>query len=151
MAFVPTEVLSPGLKRLLDARKLIGLRNSAHSLVKLMNPVDGPAVIVSSYTHPEYAVSMAAVFELQRSTALLLRGTEGEVVADARRLPQMDGFVRGERITLQEGRKARRAAGAAQGSGCGKHGRIHPRGAAGAWPIPESVSLQVEHILRLAS
>ena len=40
VAFVPTEV-SPGLKRLLDARKLIGLRNSAHSLVKLMNPVDG--------------------------------------------------------------------------------------------------------------
>jgi hypothetical protein len=29
------------------------------------------------------------------STALLLRGTEGEVVADPRRTPQMDGFVAG--------------------------------------------------------
>jgi anthranilate phosphoribosyltransferase len=153
VAFVPTEVLSPGLKRLLDARKLIGLRNSAHSVVKLMNPCDGPAVIVSSYTHPEYAVSMAAVFELQAATALLLRGTEGEVVADARRLPQMDGFVRGRRVTLEEGRKgtltdlphlpkevdpSTTAAYIADVLG-------------GRKPIPDSVALQVEHILRLAS
>ena len=104
-AFVPTELLCPGLKRLLDVRRVVGLRNSSHSLVKLMNPCDGPAVVVSSYTHPEYAVSMAAVFELMGSTALLLRGTEGEVVADARRLPQMDGFIAGRRVTLQEGQK----------------------------------------------
>jgi anthranilate phosphoribosyltransferase len=95
----------PGLKRLLDVRRVVGLRNSSHSLVKLMNPCAGPAVVVSSYTHPEYAVSMAAVFELMGSTALLLRGTEGEVVADARRLPQMDGFIAGRRVTLQEGKK----------------------------------------------
>ena len=36
VVFLPTEVLCPGLKRLLDVRKTIGLRNSAHSLVKLM-------------------------------------------------------------------------------------------------------------------
>src|SRR5688572_13199678 len=104
-AYAPTELLCPGLKRLLDVRRVVGLRNSSHSLVKLMNPCAGPAVVVSSYTHPEYAVSMAAVFELMGSTALLLRGTEGEVVADARRLPQMDGFIAGRRVTLQEGQK----------------------------------------------
>jgi anthranilate phosphoribosyltransferase len=153
VAFVPTEVLSPGLKRLLDARKLIGLRNSAHSLVKLMNPVDGPAVIVSSYTHPEYAVAMAAVFELTRATALLLRGTEGEVVADARRLPQMDGFVRGERVTLQEGRKGTLT----DLPDLPKEVDAHSTAAyirdvlQGRKPIPESMGLQVEHILRLAS
>ena len=43
---------------------------------------------------------MGAVFELMGSTALLLRGTEGEVVADARRLPQMDGFIAGRRVAL---------------------------------------------------
>jgi anthranilate phosphoribosyltransferase len=42
VAYVPTEVLCPGLKRLLDVRKVVGLRNSAHSLVKLMNPCAGP-------------------------------------------------------------------------------------------------------------
>jgi anthranilate phosphoribosyltransferase len=153
VAFVPTEVLSPGLKRLLDARKLIGLRNSAHSLVKLMNPCSGPAVIVSSYTHPEYAVSMGAVFERMHATALLLRGTEGEVVADARRLPQMEGFVRGERVLLQEGRK-----------GTLTELPDLPREVdpattaayirdvlAGVKPIPESLALQVEHILHLST
>jgi anthranilate phosphoribosyltransferase len=152
VAFVPTEVLSPGLKRLLDARKLIGLRNSAHSVVKLMNPCDGPAVIVSSYTHPEYAVSMAQVFELQGATALLLRGTEGEAVADARRLPQMDGFVRGRRISLEEGRKGTLT----DLPHLPKEVDASTTAAyivdvlAGRKPIPDSVALQVEHILRMA-
>src|SRR5690606_23680548 len=57
LAFAPTEVLSPGLKRLLDVRRAVGLRNPAHSLVKLMNPCLGRAFVVGSYTHPEYASS----------------------------------------------------------------------------------------------
>ena len=103
VVFVPTEVLCPGLKRLLDVRRVVGLRNPAHSLVKLMNPTtEADALLVSSYTHPEYAISMAATFELTGARALLLRGTEGEVVADARRTPQMDAFVRGTRTPLVE-------------------------------------------------
>ena len=100
-AFVPTGVLCPGLKRLLDVRRTVGLRNPAHSLVKLMNPCEGAALIVGSYTHPEYAVSMAESFALVGSHALLLRGTEGEPVADARRTPQMDAFRNGQRHLLQ--------------------------------------------------
>jgi anthranilate phosphoribosyltransferase len=101
VVFVRTETLCPGLQRLLDVRRVVGLRNSAHSLVKLMNPTRAPdALLVSSYTHPEYALSMAATFELTGARALLLRGTEGEVVADARRTPQMDAFVRGTRTPL---------------------------------------------------
>ena len=153
VAFVPTEVLCPGLKRLLDARKLIGLRNSAHSLVKLMNPCAGPAVIVSSYTHPEYAVSMGAVFERMQATALLLRGTEGEVVADARRLPQMDGFVRGQHVPLQEGRKGTLT------ELPDLPREVDPESTAAyvrdvlaeRKPVPESLALQVEHILHLAT
>lgn len=93
--FVPTGQLLPGLAQLLDARRRIGLRNPAHSLVKLMNPVAGRALVVSSYTHPEYAESMAATLALTRGNALLLRGTEGEPVADARRTPRMDLFLNG--------------------------------------------------------
>ncbi|RYX97359.1 MAG: DNA-binding protein YbiB [Comamonadaceae bacterium] len=102
VSFVPTEVLCPGLKRLLDVRRVVGLRNPAHSLVKVMNPCEGASLVVSSYTHPEYAVSMAATFELMGTNAMLLRGTEGEVVADARRMPQMEAFIDGERQLLQE-------------------------------------------------
>ena len=101
VAFAPTQILCPGLKRLLDVRRVIGLRNSAHSLVKLMNPVDGPSLIVGSYTHPEYAASMAATFELIGANALLLRGTEGEPVADPRRTPQMEAFRQGRRCLVQ--------------------------------------------------
>jgi anthranilate phosphoribosyltransferase len=98
---VPTEVLSPALKQLLDVRRVVNLRNPAHSLVKLMNPCLGSALIVSSYTHPEYAVSMANTFKLTQAHAFLLRGTEGEPVADARRTPQMDFFHNGVSHTVQ--------------------------------------------------
>ena len=96
VAFVPTDVLLPGLQQLLNVRRVLNLRNPAHSLVKLMNPVDGPALILSSYTHPEYAVSMAETFALVQANALLIRGTEGESVADPRRTPRMQALVAGQ-------------------------------------------------------
>jgi anthranilate phosphoribosyltransferase len=92
--------LLPGLQRLLDVRRVVNLRNPAHSLVKLMNPVNGTALLVSSYTHPEYAVSMADTFALVQAHALLIRGTEGEAVADARRTPKMQAFVAGRSMDL---------------------------------------------------
>ena len=98
---VATELLSPALKKLLDVRRVVNLRNPAHSLVKLMNPCQGSALIISSYTHPEYAISMAQTFKLTQACAFLLRGTEGEPVADARRTPQMDFFHGGSTQTVQ--------------------------------------------------
>jgi anthranilate phosphoribosyltransferase len=101
-AFFPTALLCPGLQRLLDVRKVVGLRNSAHSLVKLMSPVEGPSILITSYTHPEYAFSMSGTLELMQSTALLLRGTEGEAVADPRRTPKFQAFLRGNALVQQE-------------------------------------------------
>ncbi len=152
LAFVATELLNPALKRLLDVRRAVGLRNPAHSLVKLMNPCDGPAVIVSSYTHPEYAVSMAAVLTLMGSTALLLRGTEGEVVADPRRMPQMDGFVRGQRQLLQEGQKGTVTdlPSLPTDTDPATTATYIRAVLAGQQPVPASIAQQVEHILRLA-
>jgi anthranilate phosphoribosyltransferase len=151
-AYAPTELLCPGLKRLLDVRRAVGLRNSSHSLVKLMNPCAGPAVIVSSYTHAEYAVAMGAVFELMGSTALLLRGTEGEVVADARRMPQMEGFIAGRRVTLEEGRKGTVTdlPGLPREIDADSTAASIQDVLAGRQPVPASMELQVEHILRLA-
>ena len=102
LQYLPTRALHTGLQRLLDVRRAVGLRNSAHSLVKLMNPTTHPqALVVGSYTHPEYLHSMTATLTLTGTHALLLRGTEGEPVADARRMPQMDGFAGGVCTTLQ--------------------------------------------------
>lgn len=98
---VSTSTLLPGLATLLEVRRVMGLRNSAHSLVKLMNPCAGRALVVGSYTHPEYAVSMGAVFERMNADAILLRGTEGEPVADPRRMPAVEGFLAGRRSVLR--------------------------------------------------
>ncbi len=102
VVFVPTGVLHAGLARLLAVRRVVGLRNPGHSLVKLMNPCAGPALVVGSYTHPEYLQSMSATFALTGQHALLLRGTEGEPVADARRTPAMDIFKHGQTLRVQE-------------------------------------------------
>jgi len=149
--FVPTVVLSPGLQRLLEVRRVVGLRNPAHSLVKLMNPVAGPALIVSSYTHPEYAQSMAQTFELVQTNALLLRGTEGEPVADARRLPQMDGFVAGRRNVLQEAQGGSLLAlpGLPQTTDVTATAAYIREVLAGRSEVPAPIAVQVEHILRL--
>ncbi len=149
--FVPTAVLSPGLQRLLEVRRVVGLRNPAHSLVKLMNPVAGPALIVSSYTHPEYAQSMAQTFELMQAHALLLRGTEGEAVADARRLPQMDGFLAGHHSVLQEAQGGSLLAlpGLPQGNEATATAAYIREVLAGRSEVPAPIAVQVEHILRL--
>ncbi len=86
VVYARTELLCPGLWRLLQVRRSLGLRNSGHSLAKLMNPVDGPALLVASYTHPEYEISMLQTLQLMHTNAQLLRGTEGEPVADPRRM-----------------------------------------------------------------
>ena len=99
--YADTAQLLPGLARLLDVRRVIGLRNSAHSVVKLWNPCAGASLVVASYTHPEYAVCMAQTLRLMQANALLLRGTEGEPVADPRRVPAMEGFVGGQQQTLE--------------------------------------------------
>jgi anthranilate phosphoribosyltransferase len=139
------------LQRLLEVRQAIGVRNSSHSLVKLMNPCEGDAVVVGSYTHPEYAVSMAAVYELMKSTAMLLRGTEGEPVADPRRLRRIEGFVRGERITLEPGEEGPLAELPDLPGLSAQETAAYTREVlAGKRPVPAPIARQVEHILRLA-
>jgi len=148
--FIPTEVLHPGLKRLLEVRRVVGLRNPGHSLVKLMKPCQGPALIVGSYTHPEYAVSMAETFALVGAHALLLRGTEGEPVADARRTPQMDAFRNGQRHLLQAAQEGSLAS-------LPDLPRDHSAETTAAYirdvlgdrlPVPPPIALQVAYILQ---
>ena len=152
VVFAPTELLSPALKRLLDVRRAVGLRNPAHSLVKLMMPVAGKALVVSSYTHPEYALSMAATFALVQADALLLRGTEGEGVADPRRAPQMQGFINGERVLVQEGVKGTLPSvpDLPKAIDTESTAAYIMSVLASDSPLPPSIAQQVAHILQLA-
>ncbi|GAA6141991.1 DNA-binding protein YbiB [Hydrogenophaga sp. 5NK40-0174] len=150
LAYVPTEVMSPGLKNLLDVRRVVGLRNPAHSVVKLMNPCQGSAFIVASYTHPEYAVSMADTFALTGTHAMLLRGTEGEPVADARRTPQMEAFRQGQRHLLEPQQEGSLQKLPELPSECSAHATAAYIRAVmnNSLPVPSPVAIQVAHILR---
>lgn len=105
LVHLSTRQLHAGLADLLDARATIGLRNPAHSLVKLFNPLaagGSTSLVIGCYTHPEYKLSMAATHTQAGSHALLLRGMEGEPVADPRRLPAMQGIVNGRSVFISE-------------------------------------------------
>jgi len=151
VTFVPTALLHAGLQRLLDVRRLVGLRNPAHSLVKLMTPVLGRSLLVTSYTHPEYAISMAETLTLMRGNALLLRGTEGEAVADPRRTPKMQGFIQGEVVDRQEHQDGTLTTlpdlpASADAASTAAYIRSVLDG---AQPVPGPIAQQVAHILHL--
>ena len=153
VVFAPTELLLPALKRLLDVRRAVGLRNPAHSLVKILNPCHGKALVVSSYTHPEYAVAMGQTFELIKANALLLRGTEGEVVADPRRMPQMEAFIEGIRQPAQPAQTGTLAAlpELPKTTDAPTTAAYIRAVLAGEQQVPTPIALQVEYILHVAS
>src|SRR2546427_648755 len=102
VAHIHTEHLHLALARLLSVREVIGLRNPGHSVVKLLAPCDGPCLLVTAYTHPEYLPMLHGTFGTLGMNVLLSRGLEGEVAADPRRLPRYDGFVAGAHQLLAE-------------------------------------------------
>lgn len=109
--FATIESLSPSLARLLAVRQVVGVRNSGHTLAKLLAPFSTPCIRLVNYTHPEYAEALSTLFANAeqhdfQSDALLMRGTEGEAVADARRSQCIEWFSANERRVLvqaQEG------------------------------------------------
>ena len=95
-AFVPTALLCPTLQTLLDRRQELGVRGPGHTVAKMLNPVLGaPALRLVNHTHPEFGALMAAWAERSGADAMLLRGTEGEPVADPRRQPRIDTWIGG--------------------------------------------------------
>lgn len=102
--FMPIEALAPRMARLLGMRRLLGVRNSTHTLVKIMQPFAGPALRLTSYTHPEYLAMLSSYFSSMapaaRGDAFLMRGTEGETVANAKRAQEINWFHDGECTVL---------------------------------------------------
>ena len=95
--FIAIDNLCPPLARLLDVRRVVGLRNPGHTVAKLLAPCTTGALLrVVNYTHPEYAATLGAFLAHTHGDAVLLRGTEGEPVADPRRAPRLDVFIHGQ-------------------------------------------------------
>ncbi|RQH04616.1 DNA-binding protein YbiB [Paraburkholderia dinghuensis] len=157
VAFSPIEALAPKLARLLALRRRMGVRNSTHTLVKLLQPFAQPGLRLVNYTHPAYRDSLSALFaahpEAATGGALLARGTEGEAVADTRRQVQVDWLHDGvcetliepERsspdapeVTLPEDRDASTTAAWTEAV------------LRGDVPVPTAIALQIETIMRIA-
>src|SRR5258708_27502627 len=93
LAFAPIATLAPKLARLLALRRRMGVRNSTHTLVKILQPFAPPGLRLVNYTPPPYRESLTPLFSAHPDAAtggaLLARGTEGEAVARTRRQVQV--------------------------------------------------------------
>lgn len=153
--FMPIETLAPKMARLLDLRRILGVRNSTHTLVKIMQPFAGPALRLTSYTHPEYLEMLTNYFSsavpVERGDAFLMRGTEGETVANAKRAQQIEWFHDHQCTVLVQKQAAvdevpplpphRDAATTAQWITAALTGKQ---------PVPVPIAEQVEHCLHVA-
>ena len=150
VATVATSTLHAGLARLLSVRETIGLRNSGHSVVKLLAPAG--AVLVTGYTHGEYQETMHAVCVERGRAALLSRGLEGEPAADPRRTPRYDAFLRGEHrlVQSQEGGTLAEVPGLPAAIDAETTARWTERVLEGREPLPPGLARQVELVAELA-
>jgi anthranilate phosphoribosyltransferase len=147
LAYLPLDAVCAPLGRLVGLRRVLGVRNVAHTLVKLLCPVAGPALLLSAYTHPEFGTMLNELFAERGTAALLMRATEGEAVINVRRGQEVLRWRDGQVETLAE-----RAATAAA-----ELPALPPRDAvatamwtqavlAGEMPVPESLVRQLEMI-----
>jgi len=102
LAFVPLPLLSPGLANLLALRGRMGVRNSAHSLVKLLDPCKGQGVVIAAATHPPFIDLMRSLILERGHCGLLLRATEGEPFANPKRRPRIEHLCAGQSEVLFE-------------------------------------------------
>ncbi|KQV48734.1 glycosyl transferase [Pelomonas sp. Root1217] len=104
LAVLPLQMLNPGLNSLMALRPRLGVRNSSHSLAKLLDPFPvGRGVRVVAVTHPEYLDSMAAALPgltVDGGRAMLMRASEGEAYAHLRRKAHLIGFQNGDTAPL---------------------------------------------------
>jgi anthranilate phosphoribosyltransferase len=155
-AFIATPDLHPSLARMLALRRVLGLRNPAHSLAKLLPALPAAnAVRVVNHTHPAYADSLGQFLALTQANALLMRGTEGEPVADARRCPRLGAFVAGTlrpelSVEAQGGSLATlpELPATTDASGTARYIEAVTRGDK---PLPAPIATQVETLLALVA
>ncbi len=78
-AFMALPTLCPPLQQLIDLRNILGLRSPAHSLVRLLNPLDARCAIQSIF-HPPYAPRhQQAAADLGYANTAVFKGEGGEV------------------------------------------------------------------------
>lgn len=152
--FMPIETLAPRMAHLLALRRILGVRNSTHTLVKIMQPFAGPALRLTSYTHPEYLTMLTDYFSqsapVERGDAFLMRGTEGETVANAKRAQQIEWFHHHQCTTLvQRQEPVDEMPPLPPSSDAASTAKWIEQALNGEQPVPAPIAQQVEHCLHV--
>ncbi|HYD95392.1 MAG TPA: DNA-binding protein YbiB [Noviherbaspirillum sp.] len=153
--FITIEALAPKIARLLAIRRVLGVRNSTHTLVKILQPFAGAALRLTSYTHPEYLDMLTAYFgsaaPAERGDAFLMRGTEGETVANAKRAQQISWFHEHQcTVLVQKQDPVDELPPLPLQSDAATTAAWIKAVLAGEQPVPAPIAEQVEHCLHVA-
>lgn len=133
---------APALSRLIDLRPVLGVRNVAHTLAKLVRPVHGRSLLVSSHTHPEFGRMQAELFAMTGALAMTLRGTDGEAVISARRGQGLDLWRDGHCTTVVPGETVARGTDALPGTDAPATAAWTREVLAGRRAIPPAIAAQ---------
>jgi anthranilate phosphoribosyltransferase len=142
VAFMSIEALAPEIAVMLALRAKLGVRNSTHTVVKMLQPFAGAALRIVSVTHPDYLARMREYFTRLDTAALLLRGAEGEAVAHPRRDPSIEWAFEGRAESWQE--ESRAAPDLPQDREPGVTARWIEAVLAGQAPVPRAIEHEVE-------
>lgn len=78
-AYLPVRVLEPVLDNMIQLRSLLGLRSPVHTLTRLLNPTQAPAVMQAIF-HPAYREShQRAALLLGYINSCVIKGEGGEI------------------------------------------------------------------------
>ncbi len=154
-AFMPIDALAPRMAHLLSLRRILGVRNSTHTLVKIMQPFATAALRLTSYTHPEYLAMLTTYFTtaapLERGDIFLMRGTEGETVANVKRAQQIDWLHQNQATILAEKELSANAVPALPAErDAATTAQWIARVLRDELPVPAAIAEQVAHCLNVA-
>ena len=77
-AYLPLRAMAPEVDRLLDMRRLFGLRSPVNTVARLLNPADAPFGVDGVFHPPYIDVHLGVAERLERHRLLVLKGGGGE-------------------------------------------------------------------------
>jgi len=77
-AYLPLRAMAPDLDRLLEMRRLFGLRSPVNTVARLLNPADAPFGIDGVFHPPYIDVHLGVAERMHRRRLLVLKGGGGE-------------------------------------------------------------------------
>jgi anthranilate phosphoribosyltransferase len=77
-AYLPLRAMAPAVDRLLDMRRLFGLRSPVNTVARLLNPADAPFGVDGVFHPPYIDVHLGVAERMARQRLLVLKGGGGE-------------------------------------------------------------------------